>query len=152
MTGQYASDCGFLIHKGMDFPDLVFHGTPEERRLLLDSVFTGFGEGCTCHPASDRFGRTTETHLCRPHQFLNEHDLPGRQVEWTTPTCRGGFGPHSYGALSSSVSRADRMLFTRRMRNTWLAQEGLVQHCRSCDQVYMDAQHSCVPERKALPW
>ena len=148
MIGGRAQDCGFLIVPGSKYPELEFHGTRTEQERLVNAILTGYGgesgsAQCKCHPAVDFLGNVVAIHLCPPHEFLNETDLPGRSVEWTTPSSLGGHGPHSYGALSNTVSRADRMVFARRMRGRWEMQEGLVQHCEECNEVYVGSIHRC---------
>ena len=153
MTGERAADCGFLIHTGADFPVLAFHGTRSEQESLVNAILTGFNQECRCHPAADHLGNVREIHLCPPHEFINEHDETGRTVEWTVPVIHGGFSPHSYGALANVVSRADRMMFARRLREKWLAQEGILQHCVSCQSIYQ-IRHQCMPatSKGTLPW
>lgn len=155
MSAMRAPDCNFEVIPGNTFPVVPWHGTPEEIADLSRVVLACFGGECRCHPSHNQMGQTVEIHVCPAHEFIQERDPAGRTVEWTTPACHGGFAPHSYGALSNTVSRVDRLLFARRLRGRWLAEEGILQHCGTCDAIYQ-VSHQCRPPGAVsgprLPW
>jgi len=121
-----------------------WRGTPDERMELGECVnrnMPGCGNpsGYDCHVHADPYdaapGRTVDFHLCRKHAFLAEKDV----------------------GVTHTIYRTDRLLFARRMRDHWMAQEGLLQHCTRCNAIYR-VSHPCVADPAAikgpekLPW
>jgi hypothetical protein len=135
-------DCGFqIIPGGLPLATPTWHGTDDERKELVRIVLHEWGKACECHPAIDTAGKIYAVHLCPPHQFIHERDEAGR----ISPVCFQRRFDAGAVRHDTCVSRVDRLLFARRLRATWLAQEGILQHCRRCDSIYQ-VSHTCVGE------